>query len=133
MLDLASVNIAGVVVSAIAYMIVGMLWYSPGLFGRDWAKLSGIKKSKKDMTNARMISFVGALITAYVLSLFITALEANTLFAGALIGFWAWVGFVGVIQLAGSNYEEKSFDLWLINSGYLLVTFLVMGGILGSM
>ena len=36
------INYLAVVVAAIAWFVVGSLWYSPLLFGKMWMELSGI-------------------------------------------------------------------------------------------
>ena len=49
------------------------------------------------------------------------------LFAGFAAGF-GWVAMsVGTIYL----FERRSFKLFLINAGYQIVTYTIMGGILG--
>ena len=66
------VNYFGVLLSAVASMAVGFLWYGQ-LFGKQWMKLKGytaedLKKEQKQMGKYYGMSFVLALLTAFVLS-----------------------------------------------------------------
>lgn len=131
------VNYLAVVVAAIAYMALGFFWYSPAGFGKPWMKLVGMteehmKNAGKGMQKTYAISFVAALLMAYVLGVFVDLAEASTVAAGVQVGFWAWVGFVAT---TGANeflfaVKPKPWKLYWINQGYLLVSLLVAGAIL---
>ena len=122
------------VVAALVNMVIGMLWYSPLLFGKLWMKASG--KEEKDMKKGSgmgkvyAMAFVGSFIMAFVLSRFIAISSAKTIQDGALVGFWAWLGFIIPVSLSGYLFEGKSRNLTLINGGYYLVVLMVMGAIL---
>jgi hypothetical protein len=128
------VNYLAVLVAAIVSFVVGFLWYSPALFGKVWMKLMGIKKepSKEGMGKSMAIGFVGTLVTAYVLAYLSGMLGYVTAGSGAMLGFLAWLGFVGTTTLGGVLWENKPWGLWLLNNGHSLVGLLIMGGILGA-
>ncbi len=130
---LGSVGLVPIVVSAIASMIVGMIWYSPMLFGKAWMKLSGMKKmaGKSGIGKAYAISFVTVLVMVYVLGYFISALGVNSAMAGAQIGFWAWLGFVATVMANNVIFGGKPAKLYYIDAGYQLGSMLVVGAILG--
>lgn len=134
MLTLA-LNWTAVLLSAIAAMIVGALWYSPVLFGRAWMKevdksLSDIKKRSA----AKLVaSFVTVLITAGVLDFFIKALGATTLTGGVLVGLVAWFGFRETRHWLAMNFGTSTMRHFLLNSGHDLIEFIVIGAILGLM
>src|SRR3989344_6283871 len=133
-----AINYLAVLVAAIASMIIGMMWYSPkGLFGKQWMQLSGFDKLSKQQT-AKMqqegkksmpIAFVSALVMAYVLSRMVSVLGATTWMAGAVAGFWLWLGFVATVLLGGVLWEQKPVKLYYINALHYLVTLAVMGAI----
>jgi hypothetical protein len=77
-------------------------------------------------------SFVGSLVTAFVLDQFVRWTGATTAAAGATIGFWAWLGFVATVTAASVLYERRPTALYLLNNGYQLASLLVMGAILGA-
>ncbi|PYY12158.1 MAG: hypothetical protein DMG69_02135 [Acidobacteria bacterium] len=46
------------------------------------------------------------------------------------VGFAIWLGFVTTIQLTTALFEKKPTKRYLINTGYQLVCYAVMGAIL---
>lgn len=129
----SNINWLSVIVATVAAFIIGALWYSSVLFGKVWQKELGLSDEKIKNANMSVIfgtSFVLEFIAAFVLEMFIGS-EANVttgIIAGALVGI-AWVA-----TAIGTNYlfARKSFRLFLIDSGYFVLLFIVMGGILGA-
>lgn len=133
MLD--NINWITLLASPVAAMAIGFLWYSPILFGKEWTELMKLKKgdidqSKKGMAKTYGISFIAALITAFVLKQFIDLFYVTTVMEGLQLAFWAWFGFVATTMVTGVLYEKKSWSLFLINSGYQLASLLAMSAIL---
>jgi hypothetical protein len=130
---LSNINWLSVIVATIAAFILGSLWYSPVLFGKVWQKELGLSDEKIKNANMAVIfgtSFVLEFIAALVLEMFLGP-DANVvtgIISGALVGI-AWIA-----TAIGTNYlfARKSFRLFLIDSGYFVVFFIVMGGILGA-
>ena len=132
---LYDVNLLGVFLAAIASIIIGAFWYSPMGFGKAWMKLSGMtekdmKKGKqKGMAKSYFIQFIGSLVIAYVLAIFVSSLSIQ----GAMqTGFWIWFGFIAATSLGVVLWEGKSWGLYLINAVYNLVSIEVMSLILVS-
>ena len=126
-----------ILIAAIAGMVIGALWYGP-LFGVQWMKLMGITPKqikaaqKKGMGKSYTLCFLGLLVMAYVLQMFIQIVGAKTIPSGAMIGFWAWLGFLVTSQLNSVLWEQKSWELYSLNVLHYLVVLLVMGGVLGA-
>ncbi len=130
------VNFLSVLLAAIANMVVGFLWYSPLLFAKPWMKLMGytaknMKAQSKEMGKTYAISFVLAIVTAYVL-FHVMAFSANFYGYSAtttalLTGFWMWLGFVAPVQFTSELFGKKNWSLFAINTGYQLTALLVMG------
>ena len=63
-------------VAAVAAHVLGFLWYGP-LFGKKWASMMKFTEKNKEkakgkgMAKLYVLSFIGSLVTAFVLSLFI--------------------------------------------------------------
>jgi len=122
-------------------MALGFLWYGP-LFGKMWMKLSGMTKEKmeeakkKGMTTGYILSFVGALVMAYVPSHSLVFASSYTkvmgVSAGIMAGFWSWLGFVAPVTLSSILWDGKSWNLWILNNGYHLLQLLIMGTILSA-
>lgn len=129
---MSQINFLAVFVAALSSFLLGGLWYSPILFANAWMKENGF--SEEDMKNASMGkifggSFVFALIISFNLAAFIGPESdlAFGLFAGFAAGFgWVAMSF-GITYL----FERRSFKLFLINAGYQVVTYTIMGAILG--
>lgn len=135
------VNFVAILVAALANMILGMIWYSPSAFGTMWMELAGLKpKNKKEeqamkegMVPAMAGGFVISLVMAYVLFQLTNLLGLATAVEGAQLGFWIWLGFVGSVTLSNHMYSMKPIQLWYLNTGYRLISFLVMGAIVAVM
>lgn len=118
--------------AAVAAMIIGSLWYSPLLFGKEWMVLVGKKEEDIKGANAGPAYFwttVGSLVSAYVLAHFVDYAGAETAWAGAITGFWIWLGFHVFMMVSGALFEDRPMKLVFINATNSLVTLMVMGAI----
>ncbi|OLD60712.1 MAG: hypothetical protein AUI83_01850, partial [Armatimonadetes bacterium 13_1_40CM_3_65_7] len=89
-------NWVAIVVAAIAQFIIGWIWYGP-LFGKTWMSMMGMSQqsmSREGMGKTMVLTFIGSLVTAAVLSMLVGWMGAKTLSTGIAAGFWAWLGFV---------------------------------------
>ena len=135
MLPSVNINYWAVLVSAIITMLIGMIWYSPVLFGNIWMKLmkinpKDINKTKNGMGKYYLTAFIATLLFAYVLALFIKFLAITTLLDGLQVGFLIWLGFVITIAINSVLWEGKPFEVYLINIAQQLVVFLAVSSIL---
>lgn len=122
----------GVLLGALAAFAIGMLWYSPFLFGRSWAALNGysgdkLEALKKGVPRAYAVSFVAYLILGTGLG---SMVAGETAGAGAWIGVQVWSFLVMPVTLTMLVYSERKFAAWLIDAMYQLVYFAAMGAIL---
>jgi Protein of unknown function (DUF1761) len=113
--------------------VIGGLWYSPILFAKAWMQASGVSEAQaKSMNVARVfgLALLANVVMAFNLAAFLGA--KATLQFGLFAGFATGLGWVamslGVIYL----FEQRSLKLWLINSGYQVLAYTVMGAILGA-
>jgi hypothetical protein len=67
-----------------------------------------------------------------VLAYFVRATGARNVFDGLKTGLWACVGFVLTTNLSSVLFESRPLGLYLINNGYHLIGFLLMGALLAS-
>lgn len=133
------VNYLAVLLAAVASMVLGFLWYSPMLLGKAWMKERGltaetIKKEQQGMGMLYGLSFVVALITAYVLSHVMTMavnfFHMPLLNTGLTSAFWMWLGFVMPVQATATIFGNHNFKLFAIDTGYQLGSLLLMGVVL---
>ena len=126
-------NYLAIAAAALVYFAIGGLWYSPILFAKAWAREAGLTEAQLQQPPLGRIfglSAFAALVMSFNLAAFLGAKASLSfgLFAGAATGL-GWVAMaLGVIYL----FEQRSLKLWLINSGYQVVAFTAMGGILGA-
>ncbi len=126
-------NYLAVVVAALASFFVGMLWYSPLLFGKVWMKLMNINEKKmkgakkKGMVGTLITAFVTSLVTAFVLNYFIQGFSLTT---GLLSTLLVWLGFFATTSLGMVLWENKPVSLYLIKASHELVSLLAMALVL---
>jgi hypothetical protein len=92
------VNLWAVLVSAVATMVVGFLWYSPALFANPWMKLMGYDPNDK----AKIAEMQKSAGPSYFMSLIASILSAFVL--GKLI---AVAGFSTAVDV-----EDRAVDVW---------------------
>ena len=132
------INHLAVVVAALAYWVLGALWYSPLLFANRFVALMrwtpedvaaiNAAGSGREVGAALLVS----LVTAYFLAHFVRFVGAETPRGGALAGALLFVGFVLTTNLSTVLFEGRPLGLYLINNGYHLAGFLLMGTILSA-
>ncbi|OVE78971.1 hypothetical protein BVY00_01565 [bacterium G20] len=122
-----------VIAAAVVNMVVGMVWYSKAVFGKEWSKLTGRKM--EDMGgggSGYAVAAVGALLQAWILAHFVAYAGSSTFIKGAITGLYLWLGFVAVVAAVNLVFEGRSWHLWKINTGYFLVVLLINGGLLAA-
>jgi hypothetical protein len=130
---LETVNWWHVIVAAIAAMVIGSVWYMPMVFGKAWMSDLGKKSDGMGMPGPAMIVMaIGSLVMAYVMAQFVIKLDLTTLKDGLMLGFWIWLGFNAAYLVGMTMFENRTWRLFLINSGNMLVTYLVVAAILAS-
>jgi hypothetical protein len=133
------VNWLAVVLAAVSSMVVGSIWYMPGVFGNAWMKMTKSKMGK-GASGAKMAwmygsVFVASLATAYILA-HVTFL-ANQFFQNSFLedslmtAFWLWFGFTAARIYVHDTFEERRKKLTMLNAMHELVTVLVMALIIG--
>lgn len=125
------INWLAVIAAVVSTFVIGGLWYGP-ICGKAWMKITGLAKGAPGQNSMGLtfgLSAVLNFIIATSLSLFIGG--GDWLF-GLSAGLAAGVTFVamalGVIYL----FESRPLMHWIVNAGYQIVVFAVMGTILGA-
>jgi hypothetical protein len=128
----AAANPLTLVACVAAYMVLGMLWYGP-IFGKIWARLTGMDKVHKDVMKRQMApaiatSVLGAVVQASVLG---SALNGIPYLVDTLaVTFMLWLTFTGMVFATSYAYTMKPLKLLAIDTLYPLVSWLAMSSII---
>lgn len=133
-MDISTINWLAVIAAALSTFLLGGVWYSPALFGNAWMRENGFTEEqlkKRNMARIFGFSFVWGLIMSVNLAMFLND-PATDLSWGASAGFLAGFGWVAMAIFVLGLFEGRSTRLMLINAGYFIVSFVIMGVILGA-
>ena len=125
-----SINWLAIIIAAVSAFIVGALWYGP-LFGKTWQKLVGL--SDKDVQKGVAKTFGTAFVLTFIMSIVLAFfIGDNDLSFGLFAGLAAGIGWVATAIGVNYLFEHKPLKLYLINAGYNIVIFALMGAIIGA-
>jgi hypothetical protein len=125
-------NYAAVITAAILAFAVGGLWYSPVLFSRTWMREAGVDEDLLRQRNMGVVfglTLVCNLVAAFNLAAFIG--PKGSLSFGTLAGLATGLGWVAMALAVIYLFERRSLKLWLVNAGYQVVAFTLMGAVIG--
>jgi len=138
-MEFSSINWLGVVVCVVVSMIIGSIWFSRKTFFPMWWKAIG--KSEKDGPGSQNmgmlwgLTILASFVQAVFMSLIVNAMGSitggHTLASGAMTGFFLWLGFAAPSSLTNKLFANQ-LTAWMLEAGNHLVTFVLMGAILGA-
>jgi len=128
----SDINWLAVAVAVVSSFVIGSVWYGP-LFQKPWMRATGMTKEKGAQANM-VVTFGGTAVLSLLVATAIAMLIGPHAgwHAGLHTGLFSALFFVatslGVVYL----FEQQPFKLWLINAGYQMVNYAVMGAIIGA-
>ncbi len=119
------------IVGAVASFLLGMLWYSPFLFGPTWAQAHGFSEEKMKMMHsetfmAHIIGFITVFVTGFIIWQLLGMMNIQTIQSALWVGFLLWLGFPAAQGLMSTQYSGKPFNVFLIDTGYQLAYILTL-------
>lgn len=128
----AEVNFLAVTVATILAFVVGGLWYSPLLFFKAWLSGAGLTEQDAQKGHPGKI-YGGAFVLTFIAATLLAVAIGHRQSLAAGIHWGIIVGLGWVATSFGTNYlfERRSLRLWLVNAGYNVVTFVLMGAVIG--
>ena len=128
------INWLAVLAALVSAFVLGGAWYSNILFGKAWMQDVGLtEEAVKSANMAR--TFGGTIILEAIAAIALAAFIGReaTLMEGLHTGLW--IGLLWIASAYGITYlfEQRSVRLWLINAGYYVVLYTIMGTIIGAM
>lgn len=125
-------NHIAVLVCAVMSLVIGFLWWSPFAFQKPWQAETGLSDEQLAKANPAKtfgLTFLLAWLVSYNLAFFLGAPGTTWqwgIAAGLLTAVWV-VAMFTIIAL----FEQRSFRYVVINGGYIIAYFAVIGFILG--
>lgn len=137
---LGDIDWLAVILAALAYFVIGAIWYAPPLFGRAWMAAGGIADARETGQGPGpaiyAVPLVGSVLSAIALGMIALASGTDTVGEGVVLGLVVGVGFAISIALVTATFESnkpKPFVWGAINGGYHLVGNLVAAIVIAAM
>ncbi len=131
------INYLAVLVAGVVIFMLGGLWYSPVLFAKRWVALQGrtmeeMQASAKEGSMPMMYLqvFICGLITAWVMAIVIGFLPLLDLTRALKLAVICWLGFAAVTSYGTALFSMKPRALWLIDTAFNLVSFVIAAAII---
>ena len=136
-MDFSGLNLGELIVAALSTFVIGFFWYGDFLFGKIWRSLADVSEEKAQSGNMPLIFFLAFalnIIIALFLSVFteIAMMVGSNAFFAGLMGILLCLGFVATTFGVNYLFARKPLKLYLIDVGYMFVSFFVMGLIIGA-
>ena len=140
------INFLAIIIAVVANFILGFLWYTP-IFGKAWAKEMGFNTDQKPPSSAlikgMVFMVIGNFFMAWVFAHNMAVWNpvtwgqapspmspvANAMMASV----FTWLGFYFPGDLGTVAWENRSWKLFFINTGYHFASLLVVAMILANM
>ena len=131
-------NWLAIAVSAVAYFILGAIWFNPKVFGTAWMQGHGItapteedkKRMPMIMISTFILCFIGAITLGYFVEVFRFYQVNWRWYSGVKVGLVGGLGFTGVGIAMNYMYTKKSIKLIIIDSSYHIVGMMISGVIM---
>lgn len=126
-MELFGLNIAGIITATFAGMVLGGLWYSPVLFGKQW--MAAIDKTPETIgtpTGPMLGSIVASFLTAIGIAILFPLIGVEQLEDAIKAGL-----ILGVLVVFPALLSDNLFCGWgtrllIIQSGYRILAILLM-------
>ncbi len=127
-MDTVHFNWVAILVAGVAFFALGAIWYAPPVFGNAWKAAVGAMPSPIGIAESGVVNVVAALLLAVVLGW----AGVHDWQGGVQVATVAWAACAGTAAVANTLFERGRAFVILINAGYQLVGFVIMGAIIGA-
>lgn len=133
---LSDLNWLAVIVAALAYFMLGALWYAPPIFGNAWMKAAGLSMEGEGPGPAIYVApFVGALVATIATAMLAMATASDTASEGLVLGIVIAVGFAATLIGTTAVFESTKPNAarWaMISAGYHAVGIVIAAVIMST-
>jgi hypothetical protein len=130
----SNLNWLAVAVAAVAYFMLGAVWYSKALFGSKWAALVGMNMNDPDKSKGmgKMMAgtFVLIIITCVGLAMLVNRMDLFVVASAFKLGLITGFCFATTAVSISFIYESRPTTLYFIDCGYHLAGHLIASVIL---
>ena len=126
-----SVNFKVVIIATVVNFILGFLWYSPVLFGIEWAAELSIALPDMPPVSSIIGSFLFTFLAMWGIAYALKMIGRKGAKAGALISLFLSIVVV-TPNLIGQWFFAGKPLLFIINFSFVLVVYLLCGLIIGQ-
>ena len=106
---LSEVNWLAILVGAVAWWILGALWYSQAVFGKAWLRASGvtIQEGQRPGPATYLVPLVAAFVTTTVVAMLARATGSTTFGEGIVLGLLLGVGFAVAFYAVEATFGNR--------------------------
>ena len=134
-IDLGSLNYLAIIVGVIINQALGAAWY--GAWGKSWMAEVGFTQEDLEAMKGTarqwypyVVAIVSALIFTLGLAVLIQGMGAADFVDGLTIGLLVAIAFIVTAYATTYSFESRSLKLFLINIGYPLISYAIIGVLL---
>lgn len=140
-----NINWLALLVASLSTLVVGFVWYHPKVFGTIWMNEIGMTEEKAKNSNMAL-TFGLSVVLAFLAAFFIMTIvfmggppemphgtpEFMTFKHGAAHGTMLALFIVLPVIVTNGLFEQRSFKYMMVVTGYWVVAFALMGGIING-
>lgn len=117
-------------------LIVGAIWYNPKVMGTLWMKETGVTEEDAKNANMGVIFGLSFLVTAYMTYQMKWINHPDENLSNVVHGMFHGLMHVGIFGIGAlvvnALFEHKSMKYILVNVGYWIIVFGLIGAMLAS-
>jgi hypothetical protein len=131
---LGEVNYLAALVAAIAWFILGAIWYAPPVLGRAWQRATGVDVGQGASPGMFVVTFVAYFVAAVVTAAIAELTASTTVSDGVILGLMVGVGYALTLIGVGTTYERKPEPImyFLINGLFNVLGLVAVGVIVAA-
>jgi hypothetical protein len=130
---LASIDYLAVVFAAVAGMMLGAIWYMPGVFGDSWRAALGQERWRHaDPRVTVPVRMIATAVTAFSLAVLLSGAGVTTLAGSLRLGLVVGAGVVVPTIVGDFQYMGRTWKLIGLTAGHRLLHIVSMSAVLGA-